>query len=194
MPTLRPFRDYQEKDVINMFAYSGTLPVNRGTLVKISTGFLVTDDSLEMLGPVGATYNNTVSERYGTYAKIVWTSAGDAALGILLKDVKEYDENGLPLKFNPIHAAELDVVISGQTVPVVRRGMFLYSGEVLASQSGLPHTKLYAGNSGQLTTGVTVGLLPGVLPAATGVTSPAVGYCLGAKDTNGCQLVFLNIV
>ena len=35
MPTLRPFRDYDEHDVVNLFKYSGTIPVNKGTVVKI---------------------------------------------------------------------------------------------------------------------------------------------------------------
>ena len=36
MPKLRPFRDYDEKDVINYYTLSGgTLPLNNGTLVKI---------------------------------------------------------------------------------------------------------------------------------------------------------------
>ena len=36
MPNLLPFRDYDEHDVINLFAYDGT-SVNKGTLVKVKS-------------------------------------------------------------------------------------------------------------------------------------------------------------
>lgn len=198
MPTLRPYRDYDEKDVLNFASFSGTLPATRGTLVKIVRGFVATDEPLEMLGSVGASYTNTVSERYGAYAKIAACGEGDSALGFLLLDVRETDENGEQLKFNPVKAAEMDCVLSGQAVPVVSKGTFHYSGVLLASQTPVVHTKLYAGPSGELTTGVTLGLLAGYTEVGngsgvSGVTSPSVGFCLGGKDTNGCVMVRLNI-
>ena len=35
MPTLLPFRDYDEHDVINLFAWDGAVPATKGTIVKI---------------------------------------------------------------------------------------------------------------------------------------------------------------
>ena len=52
----------------------------------------------------------------------------DNAIGMLLYDVKETDENGEKLIFNPRKAAELQVALSGQAVPVVSKGIFLYKG------------------------------------------------------------------
>ena len=69
MATILPFRDYDEKDVINLFAFSGTLPATKGTLVKIQAGFKATDE-ISMLGNVGQSYPNTVSERYGVAAQV----------------------------------------------------------------------------------------------------------------------------
>jgi hypothetical protein len=181
MPTLRPYRDYAEKDVIQNASYSGTLPANRGLLVKYARGFVATDEPLEMLGDVGAHYNNTVSQRWGAYAKIATCTTGDTSiLGIMLMDVRETDENGLPLKFDPIKLAELDAVLSGQTVPVATKGTFHYSGAVLASQTPAAHTRLYPGVSGELSTG-------------NAQTGSSVGFCLGGKDTNGCVMIRLNI-
>lgn len=202
MPTLRPYRDYSEKDVINNATFSGTIPANRGTLVKYVQGYVATDEPIEMLGSVGASYNNTVSQRYGAYAKVAACTAGDAALGFLLMDIRETDENGEPLKYNPRKAAEMDCVISGQAVPVVTKGTFHYSGALLASQTPVAHTKLYAGVSGELTTGyVAVSqLVTGV--DASGVAFSGyqydapqhVGFCLGGKDTNGCVMIRLNVI
>jgi hypothetical protein len=192
MPTLRPYRNYSEKDVINNASFSGAIPATRGTLVKYVQGFVATDEPIEMIGSVGASYNNTVSQRYGAYAKVAACGAGEAALGFLLMDVRETDENGEQLKFNPRKAAEMDCVTSGQAVPVVTKGEFHYSGVLLASQTPAAHTKLYAGPSGELTTGQVWGALGS--GTISGVTSPQVGYCLGGKDTNGCVMIRLNVV
>jgi len=197
MPTLRPYRDYDEKDVINNAAFSGTLPATRGTLVKYVRGFVASDEPTEMLGNVGASYNNTVSQRYGAYAKIAACGEGEAALGLLLMDVRETDENGELLKFNPRKAAEMDCVLSGQAAPVVTKGTFHYSGILLASQTPAAHTRLYAGPSGELSTGYVVGALAGATTysglAISGITSPCVGFCLGGKDTNGCVMIRFDV-
>jgi len=123
--------------------------------------------------------------------------AGETPIGMLLMGVRETDENGEQLKFNPVKAAEMGVVISGQAVPYVSRGIFHYSGSILASQTPVAQTKLYAGASGQLTTGVTLGALVGYVTASgqavSGVTSPVVATCLGGKDDNNCVVIRLNI-
>ena len=178
MPTLRPFRQVDARDIVNVFAFSGTLPATRGTLVKIVRGFVASDEPLQMLGSVGASYTNTVSQRYGAYAQVAATGAGDAAIGILTMDVRETDENGELLKFKPVKLAEMDSVLSGQAVPIATKGMFHYSGALLASQTPAAHTKLYAGVSGEL---------------STGISGAIVGYCLGGKDTNGCVVVKLDV-
>jgi len=204
MANLRPFRDYDEKDVINLFTYSGTLPVTRGTVVRINRGYVATDTNPVMLGAIAASYNNTVSQRWGAYANVVASAAGETSLGILLKDVRETDENGELLKFNPIKAAEMDVCISGQAVPVVTRGIFLYSGANRAAlMSGCSgHTKVYVGAGGELTitpTSGTVRTIGGsgngaqtLIYNLSGITSNVVGECLGGLDTNQSVLVKLD--
>ena len=130
---LRPFRDYSEHDVINLFAFGddaaalGTTDViQAGSVVKVKTGW-TNGAETEFLGDVGASFNNTVSQRYGVTAEVEYTDGGadEAALGITLYDVREYDENGEALKFNPRKAAELQACLTGQAVPVATRGLFL---------------------------------------------------------------------
>lgn len=193
MATLRPYRNYDEKNVINQFSFSGTIPATAGTFVKIQRGFVDTDEPIEMLGSVGQSYNNVTSQRYGTYAKIATAGATDNVLGMMLNDVREVDENGELLKFNPRKAAEMGCVLSGQSVPVVSKGEFLYSGAVLASQTPVAHTKLYV-ISGELTTGYSTAALPGVTPATTGIVSQQVGIALGGKNSYGGVTIRLNIV
>jgi len=136
---LRPLRDYSEHEVVNFFTFSGaaesaSVVLTKGAVVAVegagfqplSTGNLGTP--IESLGSIGASYNNTVSDRYGSVAKVRLATSGDQPLGLTLMDIRELDENGEKLAFNPRKAAEMNVVVSGQTVPVLSRGVVLYSG------------------------------------------------------------------
>ncbi len=67
---LRPFRDYDEHDVLNLFAFGDsavalgvTDVVYAGSVVKIKTGWKNDDKTQDMIGNVGAGYDNTVSQR-----------------------------------------------------------------------------------------------------------------------------------
>ena len=193
---LRPFRDYDEHNVINLFAYSGSLPVKKGTFVKIvpSTegheGWKATDE-LQFLGDVGANVTNTVSDRYGVNAKITdaVNTDEDNALGMLLYDVKETDENGEKLIYNPRKAAEMQAVVSGQAVPVLTKGIVLYSGN------------LTSGGANSVTAGAKIyadALYEGELSAsATESTGSAaqiqVGTALGSVDDNGFILLKIDL-
>jgi hypothetical protein len=142
--TLRPFRDYSEHEVLNLFAYSGaaessSVIVTKGAAVKLSAeGFTVGPTSssanqpIDLLGPVGATFPLSDSQRFGVRPKVTLATSGDV-LGLTLLDVRELDENGEKLIFNPRKAAEMNVVISGQAVPVLTRGVVLYSGSTIAN-------------------------------------------------------------
>lgn len=175
--TLRPFRDYNEKDVINLYAISGTSNLNQGHLMMIQGDGWVTTNELEMLGSVGKSYTNTVSDRYGVAAKVTKAGAGDVPIGMTLLDVKEEDENGEKLAFNPRKAAEMGVVLSGQAVPIVSKGVFLYSGSTLASEAPTAGQKIYCGANGLITTGVA--------------SNAQVGTTLGVKDSDGVVLIRL---
>ena len=93
-----------------------------------------------------------------------------------LYDVKDADENGELLKYNPRKAAEMQAVIPGQAVPVVTKGIFL-----VQDVDGTPAAGgvAYAGASGMIT--------------ATQASNVAVGKFLGAADTNGDTLVKLEL-
>ena len=179
MPTLRPLRQYDERDVVNLFAYSGALPVNKGTLVKIQGDGWKNTDELSRLGAVGASYGNTVSERYGVASKVTACTSGAAVLGIMLYDCKETDENGEKLVFNPRKAAEMGVTISGQACPILTKGIILYSGAVLASNNPAAGTKVYSDNNGELT--------------STDGGGTIVGKTLGKKDSNNHVLVKIDL-
>lgn len=142
--TLRPFRDYSEHEVLNLFAFSGTaesaaVMATRGAAVKVSAeGFTTGPTSssanqpTDFLGDVGAAFPLSNSQRFGVRPKVTLADSGNV-LGLTLMDVRELDENGEKLIFNPRKAAEMNVVISGQAVPVLTRGVVLYSGSAIAN-------------------------------------------------------------
>ena len=182
---IKPLRSYSEHDVVNLFAYAGTISttagakVNKGSVVKITgNGWKNTDDVVEMLGSPGATYQGTVSQRYGVPAKVNLCQSGDTPLGILLNSVAEVDENGELLKFNPRKAAEMEVAVSGQAVPILTRGVILYSG-ALTEGAVAANVSVYATNAGELST--------------TAASHVKVGKSLGAKDTDGYVLLKIEL-
>ena len=181
MPNIKPFRDYDEHEVINLFAHSGALPATKGTFVKVGQGWTTATQDLQFLGPVGASYPNTVSERFGVFPRVLTCASGEAPLGMLLRDVREVDENGIPLKFNPTKATQMGCVVSGQAVPILKRGLVLWSG--LASLSEIVQvsagTALYTWTNGGL--------------SVTGAASHKVGVALGAPDAQGYFLLNLSL-
>ena len=172
--TIRPFRDYSEHEVINLFALSGE--ANKGTFVtsagsgwNFSTPSAFDDNSF---------ISGTVSARFNVPHRVIPAPSGTVpamVLGMTLKDVRSVDENGYPLKFEPKKAAERDLIISGEAVPVVKRGVFLYSGV-----SGTP-----AFGSGLAVSDAGDGSLKVVGAGA----STAVARALGPKDANGFVLI-----
>jgi len=129
MPTIRPFQDYSEHDVVNgVFTLTGVPPINKGTFVKVASGFL-SDQGLGFGAAPGATYANTASFRWNVPATVVSCGAsGENPVGMTLFDYKETDEHGQKLVFDKRKAAELEVILSGQAMPIVTKGLFLYSG------------------------------------------------------------------
>ena len=153
---LRPFRQYSEHDVVNLYTYSGDSSlVRKGLVVKIMGDGFAPDttsngyDINARLGDVGATYNNVVSQRYGATPKVGAAASGDRALGLTLMDIRETDENGEKLIFNPRKAAEMNVVVSGQAIPILTKGIVMYSGVTVTDPNATPHAVI-AQTNGEL--------------------------------------------
>ena len=192
---LKPFRSYDEHDVVNLFALDkpsvnlnvDDAKIKKGVLVTVQgNGWKNTDEALDSHGLGGASattspgksFANTVSLRYGTTAKIQPTASGVAPLGITLWDMAERDENGEKLLYHPRKAAEMQAVISGQTMPVLTKGIVLYKGQL---------------------TDVAVGAGVSVYNSSTGIgelsidnpssAETKVGKTLGASDAQGYVLL-----
>lgn len=130
MANLKPFRDYDEHDVINLFAVSGA-SVNKGTVVVAQGSGINFSDatSLDNLSFVA----NTLSAQFNVPWTVGPANAGatkNQVVGMLLKDVRTVDENGEKLIYNPRKAAEMDVILSGQAAPILTKGLVLVSDVV----------------------------------------------------------------
>ena len=200
--TLRPFRDYDEKDVINLFTYSGAvidtnymILATKGTLVQAAgAGYMGNQEPDQMLGNMGYfNVNNWVGQRYGVVPQCTVCTPGTVPIGMLLFDVREWDENQLWLKYNPRKAAEMEAVMSGQAVPMVTRGIFLYSGvQVSGGVQVTAGARCYVGtNGGIATSGASATELPiGKFLGTTGAPFTS-GNSYG--DYSAIALVWLNI-
>lgn len=180
MPNIKTL-DIDDHDIRNGFySWSGTVPALKGTLVKISSGWSQ-DSELAELGSPGASYDNVVSQRVGLNTRVAQiTASGDNVYGMLLYDVRELDENGLPLKWDARKQSQMQCTLSGQSVVLAKRGQFLYSGVVGTPTAGAP---AYAHGDGTIN----------VLGADAVAPAKQVGQFGGIKDANGWVLLDLDI-
>jgi len=125
---IKPFRDYNEHDVINFYAYDGAA-ASKGTFVELST-FAPNNQNSYSTVPAGALLSKTWAFRHTVNARVTATASGSSkVLGMLLYDVKEVDENGELLKFKPKYKRDaLNCVLSGEAVPILTRGVVEIGG------------------------------------------------------------------
>jgi len=162
-----PFRQYNETDVINMFAM-GTGFINEsvtdsgngdaGVFVTVESGNLNLDtivyDSAydSYLGKT--TYPHVGVNQYPRVSlSLKPATSGDALVGMTLRQTAKFDENGEKLLYYPQKAEELMCMLPGQAVPVAKRGVFAlaasaFAGSVPGVGSGF---KLPSGVSGKVT-------------------------------------------
>jgi len=203
---LKPFRQHAETDVVNLFSlkdddgdvvasYAALKAdggkINKGLLVSVKNGWKNTDDPVNKtgIGNPGATYSNTVSFRYGAAATVEPCASGSQPLGLTIWDVAEVDENGEKLIYHPRKAAEMQAVVSGQAVPVLTKGIVLYSGNLTSggADSVTAGTKVYADmlRQGDISASAT--------ESTGGVSQTQVGHALGAVDEDGFILLKIDL-
>lgn len=188
---LLPFRQYNEHDVINMFALedasvneniTGFGAGDAGVFVKVSAGNLdldpVTYGSNSYLGKTD--YPFVGSNQYPSVSlKVTPTVSGDVQpLGITLFETAKYDENGEKLLYYKQKAIDNQVLLPGQAVPVASRGVFTLSSRAY---------------DGVLTVGAGFKLSPGGAGKVTGVAlsdSASIGSVLatGSRGANGATI------
>ena len=135
---LLPFRQYNEFDVVNMYALvdaavnestTGVGTGDAGVFVKISDGNFDNDPvsyaSDSYLGKTDYPHIG-VNQYPKVNLKVTPAASGDLTncLGITLRQTAKTDENGEKLIYYRQKAEELMCVLPGQAVPVATRGIF----------------------------------------------------------------------
>jgi len=192
MPNLKPFRDYNEHDILNL--YTCTSVASKGTLVKPvrspkdENG---TDNSTAgpiQLGSngVGKKFPYSLSNLFdivGQVAPVINWNDVPAPLGILLYNVAELDENGEKLLYNPRKAAEMNIILPNtQAAPILTKGIVSINDIDTSNRTGgggnpTIGAYAYAGNDGKIGTDGSI----------------VVGKFLSELDENGYCLVKLNL-
>jgi len=186
MHKLLPFRQYDEKDVLNLFKLdleataltnlkAGAATFNKknwsGTAVDAKTGNdwygydpgglhggTHTDSSY--LGAIG-TGDQGFSSEWGSFypeapMSATATSAGDGFLGITLRPTLAYDENDEKLLYYSVKKDELQAVIPGEAVPVATRGFFTLTDDAVAGAAVGDILKLGANGTFSTPTGSAI--------------------------------------
>jgi len=133
---LYPFRQYNETDVINLYANQvvDDNPATNGNgsagvMVKVLSGNM-NQDTFDLIGSdyLGKTdYPFLGADKYPTVPlRVVAASTGNGVLGVTLNQTLKNDENGEKLLYNPVKKDELQAVLSGQACPVATRGLFTF--------------------------------------------------------------------
>lgn len=123
---LLPDRVENPYEVINKFSLnvgSG----EAGSFVKVVAG----DFSKDPTQYVDSSYfTNNLGNATSQYPEVPYkvgltdgTGDGGKAIGMLLRDVREVDENGEKLHFYPEKREELQCLLSGESVPILKRGI-----------------------------------------------------------------------
>jgi hypothetical protein len=201
---LLPFRQYNEHDVINMFALddsvlsateniTGTHSGDAGVFVKISNGNLDLDPvvygSNAYLGKTDYPFVGSAGAQTYPSVSLKITPAKNTdirPLGITLWETAKYDENGQKLIYYPQKAAENQVLLPGQSVPVATKGIFTLTSAAYNNTANwaVGNPFVLSSEAGKVT-GKAVGY------QATGTSDPAIiGTILatGTRGANGATL------
>ena len=140
---LLPFRQYNEQDVVNVFALqnadvlestTGDGKGSNGVFVKVTDGNfdqdVITYGSNSYLGKTD--YPFVGGDMYPTNPlEVAAAASGEIPLGLTLNQTAKTDENGEKLLYNVTKKEELQAVLPGQTVPVATKGIFTLSANAI---------------------------------------------------------------
>ena len=191
MLRLLPFRQYDEQDVVNLFALESDLALeastddgqgSNGVFVKVTNGNfdseVVSYGTNSYLGKVD--YPHVGADMYPSNPLTVsGVAAGDMPLGITLNQTAKADENGEKLLYNKVKCEELQAVLPGQTVPVATKGIFTLAAAAFSGDASdyAVGTGIVAHDNGTVAPGAPAGAFGTVLGT-------------GSRSSNGATDVF----
>lgn len=139
-PNLKPFRDYDEHEVYNGFFSANVASLNKGTFVSVVAGgsgntnvFQNTNRPATPLLGMGPSYGGAPGRVTSYRSEVKWKvqacPSGTVPLGVTLYDVRETNEYGESYLARPREERyEDEVVVSGEAVPILARGLISLKG------------------------------------------------------------------
>lgn len=139
-PNLKPYRDYDEHEVINGLFSANVATLNKGTFVSVVAGGSGNTNVYQSgnrpptpllgFGPAyGGAPGRVTSYRSEVKWKVQACPSGTVPLGVALYDVRENNEFGESYLARPPHERhENDVVVSGEALPILTRGLISLKG------------------------------------------------------------------
>jgi hypothetical protein len=188
---LLPFRQYDENDVVNIFALetgisvgstTGTSQGDNGVFVKVSDGNFnqdtITYGTNSYLGKTD--YPFVGGDMYPTNPlTITGAENGDLPLGVTLLQTAETDENGEKLLYNVQKKEELQAVLPGQSVPVLTKGIITLAATAFEGSLGAGGNVLGSG----VAIGATAGKISGVVATDSASFGTIIGT--GSRTSSG---------
>ena len=183
---LLPFRQYDDNDVVNMYALvdaavndnvTGVGSGDAGVFVKVSAGNFDLDPvSYATDSYLGKTdYPFVGANQYPSVnLKVTPAASGDLTncLGLTLRQTAKFDENGEKLLYYRQKAEELMCVLPGQAVPVATRGIFSLGSNAFGGGT-LTGNNLYVGS------GIKLSATQGNITGCTMSDAGKIGIILG---------------
>jgi hypothetical protein len=124
MAKLLPFRQLNDNNIVNQFALSGT--GEAGLLVAISNGNMDDQHGFDWTNSPGAQFDRVSSFNHVTKTTVRQSTSGDTKynlLGVTLRTVALWDENGEKYEYYKQKRTENEVIRSGQAMPVLTKGL-----------------------------------------------------------------------
>lgn len=134
-PNLKPFRSWDESEIINGLYAATTATLNKGTFVTITqasgnTNVMQTGTSsvaaphLGVASNFGGAPSYAISKRWSLNWRVRAANPSEVVLGVIVKDVAEVNKFGESYVYRPRYEKdEQQVVNSGESVPILTRGI-----------------------------------------------------------------------
>lgn len=190
--TIKPLRNIDDHDVVPFFALNQTglkgMPVS---LIAGTSGYYSTQ-SLGLFSNLSNFTNAAYSPRWEVKSKVQPAVSGTKPFGITLYDTRSTTEWGEQYIYEPEKAKERQIVVSGEGVPIARKGLFLVgplstgANPAVGSYVGVHGTGDWGFLSSNTGTWQTIN--------GTGIpyNLPVFGQTLGVKDADGYVVVDIN--
>ncbi len=188
----KPFRQYAETDVVNgLYAYNQATG-SQGTPVVITTAW--SGETARFHGNLAPSFTNITSKRYELKAKVRPANSGEKPFGVLLYDVREANQFGYSLIWDKQRKDELQCVVSGEAVPILRKGLMMVGPFAATTPERTPALNKFVvvkndGDRWAFMSNLTGGQLTGEALAAKNVSF---GECVSSYDADGYALVSID--